>query len=74
MTIDYCPECGHLLSNCGTECPLCMWHKEDEPYCNTSVPIGMIGGAAFGAALGGTVGALIGGTIGAAIGRAKKSK
>jgi hypothetical protein len=30
MTIDYCPECGHLLSNCGTKCPFCMWRKEDD--------------------------------------------
>jgi len=30
MTSDYCPECGHLLSNYGTECPFCMWYKEDD--------------------------------------------
>ncbi len=30
MSIDNCPECGHLLTNEGTECPFCAWHKEDE--------------------------------------------
>jgi hypothetical protein len=31
MISDYCPECGHLLSNSRSECPFCLWHEEDDP-------------------------------------------
>ncbi len=30
MSTDNCPECGHLLTNLGTECPFCAWHREDQ--------------------------------------------
>lgn len=30
MSIENCPECGHLLSNSRLECPFCTWRQEDE--------------------------------------------
>lgn len=27
---DYCPECGHILTNCGEKCPFCRWDREDD--------------------------------------------